>query len=98
MPTLPPTSAHPYVANTYTSPTNQYAGYAYAQAQPNPYAQAQGQPPYGVPPPQPGSANPYAPYTPSSYFSPTAPQSAQFPNLFAQTNPGEFSYHFTQLV
>ncbi|KAG8741989.1 hypothetical protein FRC10_002147 [Ceratobasidium sp. 414] len=94
MPNIPPTSAHPYISKVYTSPAGQYGypqqpgygaqpGYGYAQQpggygatqQPGAYAQQYGGPPYqGTP----GAGG---------YFSPAAPASANFPNLFASTDP-----------
>ncbi|KAG8717408.1 hypothetical protein FRC08_007533 [Ceratobasidium sp. 394] len=91
---MPPSSAHPYISKAYASPAGQYGypqqpghgpqpgyghgqqpgGYAAAQ-QPSPYAQQYGGPSYKS---TPGAGG---------YFSPSAPASAGFPNLFASTDP-----------
>ncbi|KAG8725143.1 hypothetical protein FRC09_007833 [Ceratobasidium sp. 395] len=92
MPNIPPTSAHPYV-----SPVGQYGYPQQQQAQPG-YGggyggySAQPLPPlpgaYGSTPQQPQ----FGGNTPGGgYFSPNAPASAQFPNLFASTDPRKAS-------
>ncbi|KAG9092151.1 hypothetical protein FRC06_000222 [Ceratobasidium sp. 370] len=94
MPNIPPTPAHPYISKVYTSPAGQYGypqqpgysaqhGYGYAQQpagygasqQSGGYAQQYGGPSY--------QGTPAA----GGYFSPSAPASANFPNLFASTDP-----------
>ncbi|KAG9084489.1 hypothetical protein FRC07_013625, partial [Ceratobasidium sp. 392] len=87
MPNIPPTTSHPYVspAGQYGYPPQQQQGYGQQQQPGYGYSEYAVQPAmtYGATPQQYGTT----PGSGGGYFSPSAPSSAQFPNLFASTDP-----------